>query len=386
MDSSLKHGNGEAEAADRRRRRREERRRQIRRRRATALLLALAVVVAGVAAVAVLGGADAGGAAPEPSQPSPSAVPVKAVVAKAARAAPSGPPLELAAVGDMTFGRQGDLPSGGSESILRGVAPLLAASDFTLGNLETTLGSGGASGCRATSTNCFSFQASSDTAGALRRAGFDAVNVGNNHANDYGPDGQAQTTAALRAARLPFTGRPGQITYVRVQGIRIALLGFAPYPFAQNLLDVPAASALVRKAARNADLVVVLMHIGAEGKSAQHVRSGTEIFLGENRGDPKRFTRAVVDAGADVVLGSGPHVLRGLEWYQGPADRAQPRQLLRLPDAEHERDLRDQRDPPGDAEAGRDVRRGRARAAAPRRERDAVRRRRHAPRSRSCGR
>jgi hypothetical protein len=47
------------------------------------------------------------------------------------------------------------------------------------------------------------------------------------------------------------------------------------------------------------------------------VRPGTEWFLGENRGNSIAFTHAVVDAGADLVVGSGPHVLRGMEWYRG---------------------------------------------------------------------
>ena len=95
------------------------------------------------------------------------------------------------------------------------------------------------------------------------------------------------------------------------------MLGFAPYPWAQSLLDVPAAQALVRKADEWADLVVVTMHAGAEGSDHQHVKPGTEWFLGENRGNALRFTHAVVDAGADLVVGSGPHVLRGMEWYRG---------------------------------------------------------------------
>ena len=73
----------------------------------------------------------------------------------------------------------------------------------------------------------------------------------------------------------------------------------------------------MRRADADADLVVVTMHAGAEGSSANHVRAGTEFFLGENRGDSEAFTHAVVDAGADLVVGSGPHVLRGMEWYHG---------------------------------------------------------------------
>jgi hypothetical protein len=59
------------------------------------------------------------------------------------------------------------------------------------------------------------------------------------------------------------------------------------------------------------------MHAGAEGADAIHVPSGTEYFLGENRGDSRRFAHAVIDAGADLVVGSGPHVIRGVEWYHG---------------------------------------------------------------------
>ena len=73
----------------------------------------------------------------------------------------------------------------------------------------------------------------------------------------------------------------------------------------------------MRRAAEGADLVVVNMHGGAEGSDKTHVTHGTEWFLGENRGDPCRFSHAVIDAGADLVVGHSPHVLRGMEWYKG---------------------------------------------------------------------
>jgi poly-gamma-glutamate capsule biosynthesis protein CapA/YwtB (metallophosphatase superfamily) len=74
---------------------------------------------------------------------------------------------------------------------------------------------------------------------------------------------------------------------------------------------------MVMRAKREADIVVVLMHAGAEGSDAQHVRPETEWFLGENRGNAEAFSHTVIDAGADLVMGSGPHVLRGMEWYRG---------------------------------------------------------------------
>jgi hypothetical protein len=63
--------------------------------------------------------------------------------------------------------------------------------------------------------------------------------------------------------------------------------------------------------------VVVSFHGGGEGADRQHVPPGREEFLGEDRGDVRAFARAVVDAGADLVLGHGPHVVRAMEVYRG---------------------------------------------------------------------
>ena len=143
------------------------------------------------------------------------------------------------------------------------------------------------------------------------------MNLANNHALDYGDTGQAETIAALKRAGLRFTGRPGEIAVMRHGGTKVAFVGFAPYPWAQDLLDIKAAVKLVRKANRKADVVVVTMHAGAEGSDEQHVRPGPEWFLGEPRGNVVAFSHAVVRAGADLVVGHGPHVLRGIEWYRG---------------------------------------------------------------------
>jgi poly-gamma-glutamate capsule biosynthesis protein CapA/YwtB (metallophosphatase superfamily) len=190
-------------------------------------------------------------------------------------------------------------------------------SNLTVGNLETALGSSGVTKCAPHSKNCYAFQAPASSARAVRRAGFSAVNVANNHTDDAGAAGIRETDAALRAAHLRFTGRPGQTTYLHRRGIRIALLGFAPYDYDRSLLDIPAAVDAVRHAAARAQLVIVFIHAGAEGAGAQHVRPGMERYLGEERGDPIAFSHAVIRAGADLVLGSGPHVLRAMQWYRG---------------------------------------------------------------------
>jgi poly-gamma-glutamate capsule biosynthesis protein CapA/YwtB (metallophosphatase superfamily) len=261
------------------------------------------------------------GRAPTPAaeqvQAAPKIVAVKkaAVVKKAAHAVPPGV-VTIAAVGDIVMGSTPNLPPGGGRSFFNGVETDLAG-DVVLGNLEGTLSTGGSSKCGAGSANCYAFQTPPSYAKWLRKAGFTVMNLANNHAYDYGPEGQAQTLAALGSQGLAHTGRPGEITYQQVGEIRVAVVGFAPYSWAQRLTDIPAARRLVKKAAATADVVIVTMHAGAEGTAHTHVRPGTETYLGENRGNVVAFSHAVVDAGADVVIGSGPHVLRGMEWYRG---------------------------------------------------------------------
>jgi hypothetical protein len=224
--------------------------------------------------------------------------------------------VSIAATGDIVMGSTPVLPPDGGRTFFSSVAPELNA-NVVLGNLEGTLSTGGSSKCGPGSTSCYAFQTPPSYARWLRRAGFTIMNVANNHFGDYGASGQAQTLAALDKVGLLHTGRPGQITIQRVGNVRVALVGFASYPWAQDLTDIPAAQRLVRKAASRADVVIVTMHAGAEGTDHQHVTRRTETFLGEDRGNSRAFSHAVVDAGADLVVGSGPHVLRGMEWYDG---------------------------------------------------------------------
>jgi poly-gamma-glutamate capsule biosynthesis protein CapA/YwtB (metallophosphatase superfamily) len=221
--------------------------------------------------------------------------------------------VTISGTGDIAMAPSG---SGAASFFDSGIRKALRA-DIALGNLEGTFATGGSSKCGAGSTDCFAFRAPPSYSGALKRAGFTIMNLANNHALDYGESGQAETIAALKRVGLRFTGRPGEIAVLRRRGTKVAFVGFAPYPWAQSLLDIEEAVDLVRQADRKADMVVVTMHAGAEGTAEQHVRPGPEWFLGEPRGNVVAFSHAVVRAGADLVVGHGPHVLRGIEWYRG---------------------------------------------------------------------
>ena len=194
---------------------------------------------------------------------------------------------------------------------------MLREPDVMIGNLEGVIGTGGAAKCPPGTPNCFAFQAPPAAADTLAWAGFEVMNIANNHANDYGPGALRETLGHLRDAGVQATGAPGRITTLRRRGLTVAVLGFAAYPWAARLDDIPAAVALVRRARRNADVVVVTMHAGAEGVGETHTPLGEEVAFGEARGDTRAFAHAVVDAGASVVLGSGPHVIRGVERHRG---------------------------------------------------------------------
>jgi hypothetical protein len=230
--------------------------------------------------------------------------------------------ITLSGVGDVIMGTLsrgggGKIPPQNGQGFFDPVKSALA-SDLVMGNLETPLTPDtGASKCAATDVDCFQFFLPPSYAGYLHDAGFQVMNLANNHTNDMGPAGLANTRTALKAAGVGHTGAPNEITMVQVKGVKVAVLGFSVYSWGGNLNNIPAAVALVKKAAEQADLVVIQMQGGAEGADKAHVKPGHEFFVGEDRGDLIAFSHAVIDAGADVVFGHGPHIMRGMEFYKG---------------------------------------------------------------------
>jgi poly-gamma-glutamate capsule biosynthesis protein CapA/YwtB (metallophosphatase superfamily) len=239
---------------------------------------------------------------------------------RASSQAPAGTgSVTITAVGDMMLGNTPDLPPDPA-AYFAAVEPILRpGSPIVFGNLEGTLTTSTASKCgvqKGRNKTCFAFRDPPGYARYFKQAGFTVLNDANNHSFDFGAAGQAQTVRAIHAAGLAQTGLPGEITLVRKNGSTVAFLAFAPYRYDAYLLDLPAARALIRKADREADVVVVYMHAGAEGASADHVTGREEYFLGEDRGNAEAFAHMAIDAGASLVIASGPHVLRGLQFYK----------------------------------------------------------------------
>lgn len=291
--------------------------RQLRSRRQALLSVSIVLVVAAIGGWALVATKAKSPVGPAPAATVHASTGVKPGAHQtAASSAHGSAKFSLTWVGDMTFGTLNEWPPDGTGSLIGAMTPYLH-SDLTVGNLETALGDLPMSKCSPGEKDCYQFEAPPSTASDLKRDGFSAVNVANNHTLDAGPAGEASTDSALRAAGLRWAGRPGQITYLTRNGIKIALLGFGPWSYDADALDISAAQALVRQAKQHAQVVIVMEHLGGEGAGYRNVKSGEEYFLGQDRGDSVAFTHGVIDAGADLVVGSGPHVLRGFQWYRG---------------------------------------------------------------------
>lgn len=234
-----------------------------------------------------------------------------------------GEGLTFAAVGDVHMGMawpedRPRLPPNGAADLFESVTDSLKAADVVFGNLETALADGGESKkCGKKSTKCFAFRVPTAYAGALKAAGFTVMSIANNHAGDFGPEGRASTMAALDKHAILHSGPVGDVASWEVKGKKLALVAFSTGADVYRVQELDTARRVVAALKKKHDLVLVSFHGGAEGAGAERTAKGVEMFLGENRGDVRRFARVVIDAGADLVLGHGPHVLRGLERYKG---------------------------------------------------------------------
>lgn len=230
------------------------------------------------------------------------------------------PPITIAAVGDIMLGTdypRDRLPENDA-SILAAVAPLLASAELTFGNLEGSLLDGGEPAKQCQNPDlCYLFRTPSRYAAHLSAAGFDMLSLANNHARDFGEEGRDASMRALAEVGIAHSGREGDVAVVQVNDHDIAMIAFAPNIGAHSLNDIGRAAELVAALAAQHGLVIVSFHGGAEGLEALHVKPGEETYYGENRGDIMAFAHTVIDAGADLVIGHGPHVPRGLEVYKG---------------------------------------------------------------------
>lgn len=213
---------------------------------------------------------------------------------------------------------QNHLPDDDGVSFLTAVTPWLSSADITFGNLEGVLIDGGEPGKKCSNPNaCYLFRSPTRYAQHYRDAGFDVLSLANNHARDFGEEGRTASMRALAAEGISHSGREGDFASLISGDISVAVLAYAVTKNSNMMLDYELAAETVARFASTHDVVIVSFHGGAEGVDAMHLPFAEEEYFGEPRGDVVMFARLVVDAGADLVIGHGPHVVRAIELYKG---------------------------------------------------------------------
>ncbi len=233
----------------------------------------------------------------------------------------SGDYIVISAVGDIMLGSTYPTVAVPEESERLYNLPIvnfLSNADIVFGNLEGPITDAGTLTKKASSGKVYAFRMPTYLADDLKKAGFNAMSIANNHSRDFGEVGIQSTIRELTNRGIqPVGGK--YVAEFNVKGKKICVLGFyiRSSEYSYSILDVDEAKRIVRSYKENYDIVIVSFHGGAEGPRAQRLVYGEEKFFGENRGNVIKFARSVVDAGADLVLGHGPHVLRGVEVYKG---------------------------------------------------------------------
>lgn len=226
----------------------------------------------------------------------------------------------LSFVGDVMTGSdypdKSYLPSNEGKDIFKSVENYFKNSDINFANLEGAIANTNTQSSKR-SKNSYSFRMPPYMANRIAEAGFNIVAVANNHSRDFGDKGYKQTQEYLKNAEIKIVGNIlNTATIIEIKNKKIGFLAFYYFSYANNSIqDITSAKALVEKTKKECDFLIVSFHGGAEGRNMFRVPKETEIFYGENRGDVYKFARAVSDAGADLIIGHGPHVLRAMEIY-----------------------------------------------------------------------
>lgn len=141
-------------------------------------------------------------------------------------------------------------------------------------------------------------------------------NMANNHSMDYGIKVQEKTYDLIIKENFGAIGtRKNPIIKYNIRNHKIALLGASPHSNTFSIFDQTLLSK-ISFLKKQGYIIIVSLHMGAEGNDKYKVIDEDEIFLGQNRGNIYKLSRSLIDNGADLIVGHGPHVLRGIEMYK----------------------------------------------------------------------
>ncbi|MGK7393235.1 MAG: CapA family protein [Candidatus Cyclobacteriaceae bacterium M3_2C_046] len=230
--------------------------------------------------------------------------------------------ITVIGVGDIMLGTNFPspdyLPPNDGRDLLAPVLDILQDADLTFGNLEgVILNQGGDPKTCSNPDLCYLFRSPEHYITHLVEAGFDVVSIANNHAGDFGDPGRDNTMRVLDSVKLQYAGQLQKpFTIFNLDGMIYGFVAFAPNTNTIRINDLANAEKIVSHLDTLADIVIVSFHGGAEGSKYQHITRETEFFYGENRGNVYEFAHRMIDVGADIIFGHGPHVTRAVDIYK----------------------------------------------------------------------
>jgi len=227
--------------------------------------------------------------------------------------------ITVAAVGDIMMGScypEPLLPPEGGTHLFDDCREMLIKADLAFGNLEGPLCDSGKPAKVAKKGKAYVFRTPASYADNLARVGFDVVSLANNHANDFGSNGNLSTRKALEKSGIQYTGKEGNVAVFNIKGVSIAVIGLTIGNPPRSIIHPKEALKEITELAGRYDILIVSVHGGKEGRTALHIKNAPEKYLGEPRGHLIKFAHDAVDRGADLIIGHGPHVPRGMEIYR----------------------------------------------------------------------
>lgn len=230
--------------------------------------------------------------------------------------------ISIIGVGDIMMGTnfpdESYLPPNEGKHLLKDVKDILLSADITFGNLEGVLLDDGGDPKKCNDPSiCYIFRSPDFLAQRFIEAGFDVMSTANNHAGDFGAPGRLNTQRVLDSLHIFHAGQQNT-PYVLFpkDNLIYGFAAFSPNTGTMSINDIDKAASIVAHLDSVADIVIVSFHGGAEGTDYQYVTRKNELFYGENRGNVYAFSHAMIDAGADILFGHGPHVTRAIEVYK----------------------------------------------------------------------
>ncbi|MEO0115171.1 MAG: CapA family protein [candidate division WOR-3 bacterium] len=226
--------------------------------------------------------------------------------------------IRIAAVGDIMMGSTYPipiLPPNHGADLFKLISDELIDSEITIGNLEGPLCDSGKPKKDSTKYR-FIFATPTRYVKNLVAVGFDVLNLANNHIGDFDTFGINTTKRVLDQVGIKYTGLKNSYADLIIKNKKVFVVGFSPYRRTNNLLDTHRAQKLIADLKRQGAIVIVTFHSGNEGVKHLHTKDSFEYFLDEPRGNVIKFAHSVIDSGADLVIGHGPHVPRALEIYK----------------------------------------------------------------------